>query len=193
MMFVSAAVDRLSERLPWLLDKSKTMNVGLVLNSGFGELESTGDFLKAFSETGLARPLLFQNSLHNSTTGFLAIRLGLQGPVLTVNHREEGGRHAFETAETLIRAGTCEACLVVSVETVPAQFETESGFGLESASCIVLASDDFPGESLHEVAAHQPKFSASVTKFGETSGKTSLKSLQEFDYIHRLVSELELR
>lgn len=113
---------------------------GLVLNTGFGEIEATGGFLKAFEETRVARPLLFQNSLHNSTTGFLAIHFGIQGPVFTVNHRTEGGLEALEIASTLLEEGLCEHCFVVAVETVPPEFAVKDA-GLEGAAALVVARD----------------------------------------------------
>ena len=54
MMLVTAAVAKLSERYSFLHDRAVTAQMGLVLNSGFGELEATGGFLQAFSESGLA-------------------------------------------------------------------------------------------------------------------------------------------
>lgn len=113
--------------------------LGFVLNSGYGELEATTGFLKTFSETGVARPMMFQNSLHNSTTGFCAIHFGLEGPALTLNHRVFGGEHAILLAETLLVDGDCDACLVTTVETVPEEFANLTAPGIEGAASLIVA------------------------------------------------------
>lgn len=91
-------------------------NCGFILGSCHGELEVTMNFLKTMSETGVARPILFQNSLHNSTTGFVSMSLKTDGPLLTVSNLHFTGEDALETAICLLKAQSCEFCLVTSVE-----------------------------------------------------------------------------
>ncbi len=62
-----------------------TENVSFVIATHFGEVQSTLDFLSIYSETGVPSPILFQNSLHNSTLGFVAIQLALTGPAMTIS------------------------------------------------------------------------------------------------------------
>lgn len=88
----------------------------LVLGTCFGELDTTREFLDGFYEQRLARPLLFQSSLHNATTGFLAIQLKLTGPSFTVTRGVGSGLAALELAATLCSSGMCQTCLVLSVE-----------------------------------------------------------------------------
>jgi hypothetical protein len=89
---------------------------GYVLGSCHGELEVTINFLKTFSETGVARPILFQNSLHNSTAGFVSMALKLSGPLLTVSNLHFTGEEVMETAICLLQQNSCGFCLVTSVE-----------------------------------------------------------------------------
>jgi acetyl-CoA acetyltransferase len=88
----------------------------LVLGTCFGELDTTREFLDGFYEQKLARPLLFQSSLHNATTGFLAIQLKLTGPSFTLTRGASSGLAALELAATLCSSGVCKTCLVLSVE-----------------------------------------------------------------------------
>ncbi len=88
----------------------------LVLGTCFGELDTTREFLDGFYEQRLARPLLFQSSLHNATTGFLAIQLKLTGPSFTVTRGAGSGLAALELAATLCSSGMCQTCMVLSVE-----------------------------------------------------------------------------
>ncbi|MBI3555799.1 MAG: beta-ketoacyl synthase chain length factor [Deltaproteobacteria bacterium] len=88
----------------------------MVLGSGFGELEVTRNFLKGLAESGLARPLLFQNSLHNATLGFLAMKLALTGPSITVSNRCFTGENCLEAAMLLLQQGQCRSCLVTGVD-----------------------------------------------------------------------------
>jgi hypothetical protein len=162
----------------------------LVLNSGFGELESTGGFLQALSETGLARPLLFQNSLHNSTTGFLAIQLGILGPVLTINHREEGGFQAFEAASVLIQSGQCQSCLVVTVETVPKEFDQGQGVGLEGASVILLSTAEFAKAQGLDGVALEALPMKQLREIVTTQSSRALQSVLSDDFVHRLAEYL---
>jgi acetyl-CoA acetyltransferase len=88
----------------------------LVLGTCFGELDTTREFLDGFYEQKLARPLLFQSSLHNATTGFLAIQLKLTGPSFTLTRGVSSGLAALELAAALCSSGACKTCLVLSVE-----------------------------------------------------------------------------
>jgi hypothetical protein len=174
-------------------------NSALVLNSGFGEIEATGGFLKAFAESGVARPLLFQNSLHNSTTGFLAIQFGIQGPVFTVNHRTQGGAEATEIASTLLEENLCEFCFVVTTETVPPEFVGETGIGHEGAAALILTTANACSKySLHPFGGQLEAQTLASVAMNEELSKISkinlplkgLRSLLEFDAIFRIANRL---
>lgn len=176
---------------PSLFTSEKLGAAGLVLNSGFGEIEATGGFLKGLSETGVARPIFFQNSLHNSTTGFLAIQFGIRGPVFTVNHRTRGGNEALEIAETLLAENLCEFCFAVAVETVPPEFSGPAGVDREGASVLILCSEETAQKyglkilvsafDIETEASYQPKIELPLT---------GLKSLFRYDLVTRLADKL---
>ena len=89
---------------------------GFVLGTSYGEIENTKEFLKNFATTGVARPILFQSSLHNGTLGFLALELSIFGPTFTVSQHHFTGEHALSLGIDLIRGGLVPACLVTTVD-----------------------------------------------------------------------------
>lgn len=166
-------------------------DVGFIFNSGYGELEATIDFLKSLSETGVARPLLFQNSLHNSTMGFCAIRFGLTGAAITLNHRVFGGEHALQIAQSLIQDKECRIAIVTTVETVPDQIRLLGGFGVEGATTLIVADSDWcrrlgfsPFACVSAVECRETPVSA------ENMGAYAFKSLYEFDAVRRIALEI---
>lgn len=109
---------------------------GFVLGTSHGEFGATRDFLVALADTGVARPLLFQNSLHNSTLGFLSLKLKVTGPAITASNHHFTGENALETAMLLLQDGQCQYCIVTGVDTlVP---DPVGG----SAASLLLANDD---------------------------------------------------
>ena len=76
--------------------------ISFLLGSHFGEIKASLDFLKTYHETGVPRPILFQNSLHNSTVGFATIHLGLTGPALTVSTDKLTTQSMFDLAENVL-------------------------------------------------------------------------------------------
>lgn len=92
--------------------------ISFVLATHFGEVATTMDFLETYRDSQLARPLLFQNSLHNSSLGFACIHLGLTGPAITVSADRETHAAALSTAENLL--GLTPYVLVCYVDCLPA-------------------------------------------------------------------------
>ena len=90
--------------------------MGLVLGSNSGELDTSADFLLTFFKTKMARPLLFQNSLHNATTGFSAIHWQIKGPSISVSCGQKTSMESLLTAKALIDSGQCELCIMTLVE-----------------------------------------------------------------------------
>lgn len=187
MILASDAVQKMISNRSDFFTSARLGDFGLVLNSGFGEIEATGGFLKGLAETGAARPIFFQNSLHNSTTGFLAIQFGVRGPVFTVNHRTKGGDEAFEIANSLIAEDLCEFCLLVAVETVPPEFSGEGGVDREGAATLIVCSAataakyDLPA-LLGSVEIEEERLRTQKIELP----LKGLKSLLKFDLITRL-------
>lgn len=135
--------------------------IGLVLGSGQGELETTKEYYKALARENTARPFLFQNSLHHSTTGFLAQALKLTGPAATVSDSFFTAEAAIDLASDFLSSRLCVACLVVGVDTLVTDLEPgvaarfPEGFARgEGAAAFLLATD----EGLIELGA-RPDFS----------------------------------
>lgn len=106
MILATLACEHVLQNLP-------SKDVSLVLGTHFGEVESTLDFLNNYHLTQVPSPILFQNSLHNSTLGFVTLHLGLHGPAMTVSADHETVSSAFKTAENLLQLTPCVmVCLV---------------------------------------------------------------------------------
>ena len=103
-------------------------DVSFVCGTSHGSLYATKDFLEEFSKTKRARPFLFQNSLHNSITGFLCQQFQLKGPSFTISFGDQTGESVLEVAQDLLQSGMSKVCLVVGVD------------GLVEAFCDTLQS-----------------------------------------------------
>ena len=112
---MAMAYASLSQAIKPLLGENLA-DLGLVLGSNHGEFGATRDFLKALADTGVPRPLLFQNSLHNATIGFLAMKFGLTGPCVTVSNGILTSKNALETAHLLLEQEQCSFCAVTIVD-----------------------------------------------------------------------------
>lgn len=184
MRLVCGALDSALSLLPKFVMGEE---MGLVLNSGFGELDATMEFLRTFAETGIARPLPFQNSLHNSTSGFVSIRYGIRGPVSTVNHRLFGGEQAIQAAATLIADRQCYSCVVVSVESASPALADENS-GVVGASALILAERNWATEKSLPVLTLLKELRC-VSAPPNASGRP-FESLLEFDAIHQIACAL---
>jgi acetyl-CoA acetyltransferase len=116
MALAFAAADAALSTIDRVQLQAQTSENALVLGTCFGELDTTREFLDGFYEQNLARPLLFQSSLHNATTGFLAIQLKLTGPSFTLTRGASSGLAALELAASLCSIDMCKTALVLSVE-----------------------------------------------------------------------------
>ncbi len=117
MILASSAFDACLEPIKDFFEKSDKTTFGLVVGSVIGELESTRDFLLSWHQTKLARPLLFQNSLHNSSAGMISLHYGLTGPVITTSHPMNLSQDSLNLAELMLESQLCSFVFVVNVET----------------------------------------------------------------------------
>lgn len=133
MMLSWLAVSRVLDKYPDI-DKSK---LGVVLATNYGELAITQEFLQTLCLSQMARPFLFQNSLHNATLGFLGLQFGLTGPSFTISNGVESGENAKALAETLQADCACKYVLEIMVDSVLEGFTPSIA---ESAATAVLYS-----------------------------------------------------
>jgi len=97
--------------------------LGIVVGSGQGELETTKEYYRALALENAARPFLFQNSLHHSTAGMLSLALKITGPSVTVSDSFFSGESAVDMAATLLDSRQCLACVVVGTDTLVPTFD----------------------------------------------------------------------
>jgi hypothetical protein len=130
------------------------VDTGLVFGSSHGELETTKEFLKTLAEQKIARPILFQNSLHNSTVGFLAMKLGITAPTVTLSNGMHTAEDVFEAARVLLIDGMLDSVFVTVADGVVPELRrvmemnhSPSGMGLgEGAATLLMTTrpDRFP-------------------------------------------------
>jgi|GEM_PF-6611173 len=142
MIMATASIERALAQAPGWIENAHEQT-GLVLGSNSGELETSSEFLMTLARTKVARPLLFQNSLHNATTGFASIHYKLTGPTFSISSGQQMPKEALLMALTLLQEEVCGACLVTLVE----GHKLLSGFIQqrvnEGAATVLLANADF--------------------------------------------------
>jgi len=116
-----------------LLGFLKQSTTGVFVGTSRGELKCSSDFLRSVAVDGIARPILFQNSLHNSILGFITKTYGLTGPSFTLSNRYFSGEDALCLACDLLDAQLIRYALVVGVDTIP--------LGIEAIFCSTYAKD----------------------------------------------------
>ena len=146
MILAYHALDQIRLELAALYKEVPHSQVSFICGTSHGSLYSTKDFLKGISKLKRARPFLFQNSLHNSITGFLAQIFNLKGPSFTVSTGALTGENCIELAQDLIFSGVSKACVVVSVDGLVEDFKSVlqtyiPGFPLtEGAGALILSN-----------------------------------------------------
>ena len=133
MTLAAASFDEAFAQAPYLLESQYVNSAGLVLGSSYGELGTTISFLEQLSQSQMARPLLFQNSLHNSTLGFLTMRLKLQGPAMTVSNSLVTGENCIELAATLLNDKALPYCVVTAVDSIVTGLHLDDGHSIGSS------------------------------------------------------------
>lgn len=149
MLFVFDAIERALKTLAPSVRETLT-EWGVVVGVDHGELEVTKEFLCTLKSRGMARPFLFQNSLHNATLGFVSMHLGLTGPGATTCTSFFSGEDALDMACDYVRSGAAAACLAVGVEALDAEMvpAAQQLLGARArcangAAAVVVASEAF--------------------------------------------------
>ena len=141
MVLATMSMERAFAQIPQIskVDRSR---VALVMGSSSGELETSAEFLATWSKTKLARPLLFQNSLHNATAGFASIHFQIRGATFSLSGGSDNPEECVELASGLLNERACAVCIVTLVE---AHQNMAQWFGdgrtREGACTLVLATD----------------------------------------------------
>lgn len=103
MMMAAQSAQRVFSELPTESLSLLKDKMAFVLGTALGEIETTMEFLTTLQSTGVARPVLFQNSLHNAILGFLTILLRVQGPSTTVSLGADTFKASLEAAELFLQ------------------------------------------------------------------------------------------
>lgn len=122
MLMAYAVVKKLLTAVPWLMAEFQAQ-LGVILGTGHGELQTTKEYLKSYRQQKAARPLLFQNSLHNSTLGFLSQAFAFTGPAITNSDRFFTGEKSLETAMLLLNEKQALFCLVIGIDALVPELE----------------------------------------------------------------------
>lgn len=99
------------------LTKIQRHQISFILSTRFGEVQDSLQFLKTYRESQTARPILFQNSLHNATLGFVSLRLNLQGPLLTTSSSTLSAKAELDLADGLLEL--TPYVMICSIDGVP--------------------------------------------------------------------------
>ena len=113
MIMATASIERALALVPEVKIDGR---VALILGSSSGELEASADFLSTWAKLRMARPVLFQNSLHNASTGFASIQFKISGPSFTVSAKQRTPLECIELARILLAEKQAEVALVTLVE-----------------------------------------------------------------------------
>ncbi len=92
-------------------------SLGVVYATEFGEITSSADYLLHLKRDKMSKPILFQNSLHNSTLGFTSIELKLTGPCITVSAGKKMNEGILHTVNALFVI--CDYVLICRSDSVP--------------------------------------------------------------------------
>ncbi len=92
--------------------------IGIVLATGLGPHARTFKFLDGildFDDTSVS-PTDFSHSVHNAAAGYIANRLGANGPVQTITDFDSGFSHALTLAECWLEEQRCDTVLLGTAE-----------------------------------------------------------------------------
>ncbi|MCX6112773.1 MAG: beta-ketoacyl synthase N-terminal-like domain-containing protein [Proteobacteria bacterium] len=123
MVLAHTALGRIFSSHDSLLEFLKQNTTGIFVGTSHGELQCSSDFLRYIEMEGLARPILFQNSLHNSILGFVTKAYGLTGPSFTISSQHFSGEDALCLACDVLDSQMIQYALVVGVDTIPSGIE----------------------------------------------------------------------
>jgi hypothetical protein len=147
MVLAHTALDKIFSSHAFLLEFLKQKTTGVFVGTSHGELQCTSDFLRSIAVDGLARPILFQNSMHNSILGFVTKTYGLTGPSFTVSSQYFSGEDALCLACDALDSQMIQYALVIGVDTIPSGIENlfyatyEKGVKLvEHAGAVLLTN-----------------------------------------------------
>ncbi len=100
---VTLAIDEALRQTAVDLDAYRD-EIGLVLGTGYGELDTTSHIFLAGVDQNMS-PTLFHNSVHNAPLGYAGIITGIRGISLTVSDGHISGENALVIGAEIIQTG----------------------------------------------------------------------------------------
>jgi len=119
MVFSKRLLDKLFEVQPAHTKSISKNRMALVLGTAHGEIGATTDYFRAYTLEQIAKPIHFQNSLHNSTLGFLSIHYQLTGPTFAVSTLNENYFGALSAAKDSLLLKECDLAIALCIDWVP--------------------------------------------------------------------------
>jgi 3-oxoacyl-[acyl-carrier-protein] synthase II len=125
-----------------LADRARDRQIGLVLGTTFGSIESISGFDRQILKEGprSINPMGFPRTVINSPAGHVAIRYGLNGPNTTMSAGSASSLQAIAYAADFIQWGRAEVVLAGGVE----ELAESSYSGFCSTNLLSSASGDCP-------------------------------------------------
>jgi len=145
MMLAVKSMERALLQAPMLMERRRS-GLGLIVGTNSGEIETSAEFITTLARSNMARPVLFQNSLHNATAGFASIHFGLTGPVFTLSDCERTPVEAVHLARVLLHEGLCSAVMITLVEVHKVMADYIGETLSEGACTLILGTPDFAFE-----------------------------------------------
>lgn len=119
MILASRTVEDLLAQMQKLPGLAETV-LDVIFCSGEGEIDQTFEFYKNLAQNR-ARPILFQNSLHNSTLGSISLEVPRIASGMTISN----GDVSFETAlDAALSSQSSNPILILGVDAYSAEIKT---------------------------------------------------------------------
>lgn len=128
-----------------LVDSSQR---ALILGSSLGELGQTLDYLKSLAVQGVSRPLLFQNSLHSATAGYLSVFHAITGPCITISQGSWTTEACLISASMLLTSGVVKECLLIGIDLKPPVSQLSEKYLEGAAGLLVSLKPPTVGEKI---------------------------------------------
>ncbi len=183
MIMAVKSMEQALLQTPMLMERRRA-DLGLIVGTNSGEIETSAEFVTTLAGTGVARPLLFQNSLHNATAGFASIHFGITGPAFTLSDRERTPIEAMYLADLLLTEKSSGAVIVTLVEVHKVMADYIGETVAEGACTLIFGSKEMADDlgtpfievDMESVAqayvvnpAHLPLFDITQSEFYQTA------------------------
>lgn len=135
--------------------------IQVFLGSMHGEIDPTLNFLRGLAEKDWARPFLFQNSLHHSTTGFASQQFQLLGPCYSLCTIENAQTELLEAGISLCQYKQRPG-LFIHCEYFPQELQEISKYNAHETCEILFVDSEYLNNKVHNVSSFKEYYAALV-------------------------------